>query len=396
MFRRKTLIQEQFEQFEQFGLEKAPYIFYPAVVVAIGALSDILEGRDNPAWASVTGLLVFCACYLFSVWTAFSDRCGRVLVLLPALALTVLTVVLSLRFGEGMLWLFSLLAVVWSILAGRRLLLRPTLAVVLTTVLGGVTAAIAGNEMGESFGIIYATQLSGIAAATIVRLFSTVMELREAQEELAHSAVAEERLRFARDLHDLLGHSISLIVVKAEAVRRFADLDPETVRRHAGDIESVGRTSLEEIREAVSGYRERSLKAELKSAQLALRDAGTAAAIRQDGPPLPADADALLGWVVREGVTNVIRHSEARSCEIEVAHGSGAVELKISDDGGDAAAGAGKMRESGIPGQGLLGLAERLSAAGGALNAAHMPGGGYRLLATLPVVRRSAEKMGTQ
>ncbi|MFI9724241.1 sensor histidine kinase [Streptomyces sp. NPDC052396] len=389
MFRGKALI------YEQLGLEKASYIFYPAVVVAAGALSDILGGRDTPAWQAAAGLLAFCGCYLFAIWTAFSDRCGRVLVLAPALVLTVLTVGLSLRFGEGMLWLFSLLAVVWSVLASWRHLLRATLAVVLVTVLASATAGFCEHEAGEIIGIAYATQLSGIAAVTIVRLFSTVMELREAQEELAHSAVAEERLRFARDLHDLLGHSISLIVVKAEAVRRFADHDPETVKRHAGDIESVGRTSLEEIREAVSGYRERALKAELKGAELALADAGVTARIRQDGPPLPAGAEALLGWVVREGVTNVIRHSEARSCEIVVAHGSEAVELRISNDGVAAPSEAAGKR-GGTPGHGLLGLAERLSAAGGALDAAHVPGGGFRLVAKLPVDRKSEVRVGTQ
>ncbi|MGW1893575.1 sensor histidine kinase [Streptomyces sp. NPDC002004] len=378
---------------EQFGLRRAPYIFYPAIVVAAGALSDILAGRDNPAWESIAGLLALCGCYLLSIRTAFNDRCGRAMVLLPALALTVLTVVLSLRFDEGMLWLFCLPAVVWSALASWRRLLSPTLAVALVTVLAGVIAVNREDDLIDALGIAYATQLSGIAAATIVRLFSTVMELREAQEELALSAVAEERLRFSRDLHDLLGHSISLIVVKAEAVRRFADDDPDTVKRHAGDIEAVGRTALEEIREAVSGYREPALKAELKGAELALADAGIAAVIRHDGPPLPTGADALLGWVVREGVTNVIRHSNARSCRISVEHGPESVVLSITNDGADTA-GDGRKGDGGTPGHGLLGLAERLSSAGGTLGAAPVASGDFHLVATLPAAGKSGVKVG--
>ncbi|MGW3202901.1 sensor histidine kinase [Streptomyces sp. NPDC001135] len=368
---------------EQFGLPRAPYVFYPAIVVATGALSDIVAGHDDPAWEAVAGLLALLGCYLLSIRTAFDDRCGRLMVLLPAVALTALMVVLSLRFDEGMLWLFCLPAVVWSVLASWRRLLSPTLAVALVTVLAGVIAVNREDDLIDALGIAYATQLSGIAAATIVRLFSTVMELREAQEELALSAVAEERLRFSRDLHDLLGHSISLIVVKAEAVRRFADHDLDTVKRHAGDIEAVGRTALEEIREAVSGYREPTLKAELRGAELALADAGIAAVIRHVGPSLPAGADALLGWVVREGVTNVIRHSNARSCRISVERASESVVLSITNDGADTAAGAGQGKGC-TPGHGLLGLAERLSAAGGTLGAAPVAGGGFQLVATVP------------
>ncbi|TVZ80485.1 two-component system sensor histidine kinase DesK [Streptomyces sp. BK340] len=380
---------------ERFGMHKAPTIFYPVLVIAAGALSDIVGGRDKPTWEAAAGLLAFCALYLFSLWAAFSDRCGRLLVITPAVVLTALTLTLALRFGAGMVWLFSLLAVVWSAVASWRHLLHPPLVIGLVSFTAGMTAVYADAEVGDAIVISYSTLLSGVIVTIIVRLFSTVMELRQAQEELAHSAVAEERLRFARDLHDLLGHSISLIVVKAEAVRRFAECDPATVKRHAQDIEAVGRTSLEEIREAISGYRERDLNSELKGAKLALTDAGIETEIVHDGPPLPVQADALLGWVVREGVTNVIRHSEARHCEISVRHRSEGVELEIRNDGPRTKPPAAE-NDGGTPGHGLLGLAERLSAAGGALTTAPGVDGGFRLTARLPVARRSEVRVGAQ
>jgi two-component system, NarL family, sensor histidine kinase DesK len=132
------------------------------------------------------------------------------------------------------------------------------------------------------------------------------------------------------------------------------------------------------VREAVTGYRGRGLSRELEAARTALADAGITALIRQDDQPIPAEADAMLGWVIREGVTNVIRHSGGHRCEINVRNADGAATVEIRDDGSGAPA----APSSG--GHGLRGLAERATAAGGTLEAGPCADGGYRLAVRVP------------
>jgi two-component system sensor histidine kinase DesK len=220
----------------------------------------------------------------------------------------------------------------------------------------------------------------GMMMFTYRRTMLIVIELRNARADLARLAVTEERLRFARDLHDLLGHSLTTIALKSQVARRLAD--PESpLAREVGDIESVAQQALAEVREAVTGYRGRSLADELDAARSTLKAAGIDVTVRLDGTPLPAPLDALLGWVVREGTTNMLRHSKARSCEFRVTRTDGTVSLDVCDDG------------VGIPlgvvgtggGNGLAGLAERVTAAGGTLDSGPAAGRGFRLAARLPL-----------
>ena len=150
------------------------------------------------------------------------------------------------------------------------------------------------------------------------------------------------------------------------------------------------------MRQAVAGYRGRGLARELEAARATLADAGLTVHVRQDGPPVPAGADALLGWVVREGVTNVIRHSGGQQCRIEVHSQDGCVTVAIRDDGGgtppDVRSFPGETTPSALRspsgGHGLNGLRERLAADGGTLEAAPRPGGGFCLAAAVPVAAR--------
>jgi two-component system sensor histidine kinase DesK len=219
-----------------------------------------------------------------------------------------------------------------------------------------------------------------------------VAELRRTREELARSAVDAERLRFARDMHDLLGHTLSVMVVKAQVARKLASRDPAQAAQQAMDIEEIGRGALSEVRQAVAGYRGRGLARELEAARAALADAGVTVEVRQDGPPVPAGADTLLGWVVREGVTNVIRHSGGHQCQIEVHSRDGRVTVTVSDDGGGEPALTGSLTGEAAPGggpsggHGVNGLRERLAAEGGMLEAGPRPGGGFCLTAAVPVL----------
>ena len=185
----------------------------------------------------------------------------------------------------------------------------------------------------------------------------------------------------------LFRSTLSVMVVKAQVTRKLVTRDPAQAQQQALDIEDIGRGALSEVRQAIAGYRGRGLARELEAARAALADAGITAEVRQDGPPVPAGADALLGWVVREGVTNVIRHSGGRHCQIEVHSGDGRVSVKVADDGSGAAATSGEDAAPPVlsGGHGLKGLRERLAAEGGTLEAGPRPGGGFCLTAAVPV-----------
>jgi two-component system sensor histidine kinase DesK len=251
----------------------------------------------------------------------------------------------------------------------------------------------------------------GIGALTVGmrKLRATITELQEAREQLAQLAVTEERLRFARDLHDLLGHSLSLIALKAEVAGRLVAVDADRAAKEVADIDAVARDALVEVRQAVSGYRQPTLAEAVSTGRLALAAAGIDTTWDVADVALPEGIDAVLGWAVREAVTNVVRHSRARRCWVRVTAGLIETAAEVSDDGvgHDACAGAGdgvghdacadagdgvgdglaRVGGDGLPewaGNGLTGLAERVSELGGHLEVACRPEGGFRLRASVP------------
>lgn len=236
----------------------------------------------------------------------------------------------------------------------------------------------AGVAVGVTVGTISLTLSSLSALARLNR------ELEAARHELAETAVAEERARIARDLHDTLGHSLSVIALKSELARRVLPSDPGRAADEIADVERTAREALASVRETVSGYRQPTLAMELAGAREALRAAGIAGTVEPAPEGLPRDVDALLGWAVREGVTNVLRHSEARSASIRVVEGDGRLGVEITDDGrGSSTAAAGVT--PGASGNGLAGLRERADRLGGGIEAGPLPANGYRLCVTVPV-----------
>jgi two-component system sensor histidine kinase DesK len=249
------------------------------------------------------------------------------------------------------------------------LVLLVALTVGLTSVEGDAAAAI-------SFG---ASCLGvGFLLLNLGRLARANQELREARAELAELAVADERLRFSRDLHDLLGHGLSVIAIKAELAGRLLPDRPEEARRHVAELEAVARDGLVQVRQAVSGYRRPTLASELVGARMALEAADIEAQIEEPGVRLPPDVEAALAWTVREGTTNVLRHSGARHVHIRVVAGLTEIVAEVIDDGrgGDGPDGDG--------GHGLSGLRERAAALGGDLVAGPAPGGGFSLRMAIP------------
>ncbi|MFI8101885.1 sensor histidine kinase [Streptomyces sp. NPDC086023] len=231
-------------------------------------------------------------------------------------------------------------------------------------------------------GLVVPALLGGFAVIGVREMVRTTLELRQARATVARLAANEERLRLARDLHDLLGRSLSLITLKSELAGRMLPDHPEKAAAQVADIEKVGRQALADVREAVSGYRRPTLPGELAGARTALAAAGIVADLPADPqlPELPEEAESALAWALREAVTNVVRHSGARRCSVRLAArqtpAGPELELAVADDG----PGAGAV----VPGSGLAGLTERLAAAGGTLSAGPS-GGGFTLAARIPL-----------
>jgi two-component system sensor histidine kinase DesK len=249
----------------------------------------------------------------------------------------------------------------------------------------------------EFLAVLLPVILVGVAMIGFRMQIQLVHELAEARETVAKLAASEERLRLARDMHDLTGQSLSMITLKSElAAKRLSKL-PASAELDAalgdlGDIGQVSRQTLHDIREAVSGYRRPTLAIEAITARNALEAAG----IRLDDDPaltlrsgtFDADAEAVLAWCLREAVTNVIRHSGAKTCRIRLTQHPGELSLEISDDG----RGLTGQDASQPGGAGLRGMSERLGTAGGRLSiGATDPGTGnrqnhgFKLTATVPV-----------
>ncbi|MFJ3876263.1 sensor histidine kinase [Streptomyces sp. NPDC090077] len=355
------------------------FTLLPWLLLGMGAISNIVHGETPNPWVGAAGLLAFNSLYVTLVFRAFHKEAREAAATRWCLAaLAAVTCAMAGAYGDDWLLFFPLLGLATgAVVRGRRL--GPVMFAV--TAVAGVVSGL--HEGWDALGIVYGTFLSGMVTAAILALAETVRELRETRQELARAAVDQERLRFSRDLHDLLGHTLSVIVVKSEAARRIAPRDMGAALGQVRDIEAVGRQALTEIREAVTGYREASLATELDRARAALTAAGIEPVVRQSGPPLPPQTAALLGWVVREAATNAVRHSGASGCEIELHGTAERARLVITDDG----AGVG----SAPAGSGLTGLRERLAASGGTLAAGPVPGGGFRVTAELPVERTGHE-----
>lgn len=198
-------------------------------------------------------------------------------------------------------------------------------------------------------------------------------KLRRAQEDVEEMAKVAERERIARDLHDLLGHTLSVITLKSELASKLADIDPRKAAIEIREVERVSRGALAEVRAAVEGFRSRGLSGELRSAEQALEAAGVGLETDIAPVPLSARQETTLALALREAITNVVRHSRATTCRVRLRESAGGVVFTIEDDGR-----GGPLRE----GIGLSGMRERVAAVGGALS---IEGDrGLRLIVTVP------------
>ncbi|MFH0243543.1 sensor histidine kinase [Streptomyces sp. HK10] len=236
---------------------------------------------------------------------------------------------------------------------------------------GGLAVAVAGTVAGAViFGVSYR------CSAWTMRV---VNELEAARETQARLAVAEERLRFGRDLHDVLGRNLSVIALKSELAVQLAQRGSPSAVDQMTEVQRIARESQREMREVVRGYREADLHTELVGARGVLRAAGIDCRIEDSGSgELAEPLQSALGWVVREGTTNVLRHADAGRCAVRLRAAGPVAELVMENDGvpGSAAATGG--------GSGLDGLRERLAALGGTLTGERRGDSTFRLTARVP------------
>jgi two-component system sensor histidine kinase DesK len=338
---------------------------------------------------SLAGALVFFALYMRLTWLCARRlatgapplHLSPVALWAPIILMTALSLALTLWNGQdwGGLFIYTATcAAGW--LPTREA--APTIAGLVALVIIGVSihAGLAAAISPAAF-----VAIPGFVVIATVRSMAISQELRAAREQMAASmAVAEERLRIARDLHDLLGHSLSLIALKSELAGRLALQSPERAASEIRDIENAARTALAEVREAIADYRQSTLMSELAGARELLAAAGIA--YRYEGADdtrldLPAPVEAALAWTVREGVTNVIRHSHARHSVIRLTRSPTEIAVEIEDDG----RGADAEDAIGATGSGLRGLAQRIAAIGGRYEAGPRASGGFHLAVYAPI-----------
>jgi len=348
-------------------------------------ISQLLRAGQPPTLIALAlvGAAIFVATYLWVVRDAVRVRAGAhpasngVRLWTPMVILFILAVLLSLGYGLGWLGLFIFTSV------GSALRLPSSHAaraiICLTLVAGGI-----GLAEGEALPDLAQGGLlvAGIGAivATVDYSIRATRELRAARVELAQLAVSQERLRFARDLHDLLGHSLTLVALKCDLADQLVAHFPDQARCEIQEAASVARQALRDVRAAVAGYRRPTLAQELAGAQEMLAAAGIACYVEAARLELPPEREAALAWALREGVTNVIRHSRAQRCAVRVHHADDRASLEVVDDG----KGPSSLRTS-SGGSGLAGLAERLSAVGGSVQTSAAPEGGFCLAASVPL-----------
>jgi two-component system sensor histidine kinase DesK len=333
----------------------AIWLFYLLPALAAG-----WDRRDSGrGWVGIVATLLFAGVYLAIFSTMRSRRTG-----------TPFAAPVSARLGFGLVLVEISLGVLMCVAIGQEgtaaavyiavtcvLCLQQAWAWLVAVAVGfaayAATAVVPGWD--KDAGILFGTLVATLAIWGISQSINRNTEMLQVREENARLALDDERNRFARDLHDILGHSLTVITVKAELANRLLDVDHDRARAELTDLERLSRDALTDVRRAVDGYRDLTLPGELARARTALSAAEIAADLPNSTDDVPTDRRELFAWTVREGITNVIRHSGARRCAVVLSEH----EVEIRDDGRGAGSAA--------PGNGLTGLRERAAALGGSV-----------------------------
>ena len=332
-------------------------------------LVSIWESPDPVAHAVGTLIVVvFAAVFLASVPFARRTPSGWRR-LIPAAVMFALSLSLAPWIGGDVRWMWTFVGVAVAVSSVAR---RPTWILVL---LLSASSFIVGTWSGaDTFTNVLSSAIIlsiSIMMLSFVQNITTLERLRATQEQVAELAAERERSRVARDVHDILGHSLTVITVKAELAGRLMDAGSPAARDEIAQIEQLSRGALADVRATVHGYRGVSISGELAAARAALESAGVAAELPGSTDSVPSDRRELAGWVVREAVTNVVRHAGASVCRVSLDGRS----VEVADDG---------CGPSGVPssGSGLPGLRERVETAGARMTVGRSDLGGFRVRVT--------------
>ncbi|WP_224281084.1 sensor histidine kinase [Streptomyces sp. LS1784] len=337
-------------------------------------LTAVAVGGTVSGAAAVAGYAVvaaFCLCYALLVLALGR---GRRRWMAPLLAVMTALFLAALPFAhEGAFFLatvvVSAIAIQWREQAARAVAAGAVAALV-------VPWAVRPWHTGPGGFQALALLFTSLTCGAFAEIAATNNALVAARAEVARLASEAERNRIARDLHDLLGHSLTAITVKSRLAQRLAGLDLDQAVAEMAAVETLSRQALSDVRTAVTGYREVTLAGELARGRELLRAAGVVADLPTAADTVAPGERELFGWVLREGITNVVRHSRADRCSVLLT----ATSMEIRDDGTGGGNGLGVT----VDGKGLTGLRERVAAAGGTVEAGPLDPRGWRLAVTVP------------
>jgi two-component system sensor histidine kinase DesK len=345
-----------------------------SALVILAPLPEVLASTPSgPRAALVVGAATFALVWLWFWWWAVDSRIPAAAPLTVAL-MTVLLAFLSYLAPPGRDGLLLAALGAGAAFEARR----AVPAVVAIALLAGAVQIIHGTHPAAAAGLAVDDLVVGATGIGGRLLLVTNQKLTRARDEIAQLTVNEERLRFARDLHDLLGQDLTLAVLKSElAARDLPEDTPAPVRALQAEVSAAVRQALDDVRAAVAGYRRLDLETELAAARSALEAAGIDLSVQDEVGALPPVQENALAWVLRESVTNVLRHSRARGCVVRLRREKLSAVLDVEDDG----RGGGSDRG----GSGLTGIAERVAALGGSFEASAKGGHGYRVHVSVPL-----------
>ena len=347
--------------------------------VLVGALGLLVESpRSASDLAAAAGLILLGAIHVVYWWRPWPSPTRRAVAAAASMVIINFVLLNLLGLAEPLLWLYP------ALIAGAGLRARAAaVGVGLTALAAAAPIALAGrlihpvdavqptDALGPSHSILLSIVLAGLGMTAVRQLIALNAELHATRAELADLAVAGERERLARELHDLLGRTLSLIAVKAELASRLSARGDPSVEAELGDVQRLARQAVRDVREAVSGGHAPSVDAELAAAEAALRSVGIELSVDNTAASIDPAHATTIAWALREAVTNVVKHSGARTCRIALEAADGSTTLAIDDDG--------RGPVEGTTGTGLDGLADRVHALGGTLEVGPSDGRGFRL-----------------
>ena len=363
--------------------------------VLLGALVLLVEPPPSVSdLAAAAGLLLLGAIHLLYWWRPWPSRPRSAVAAAAAMVLTNFILLYLLGLTQPLLWLYPALIVGAGLRAPAAVV-----GVALTALAAAAPIASEGRLaeplhpaellgpsgwFGPSHSILLSVALAGLGMTAVRQLIARTADLHATRAELADLAVAGERDRLARELHDLLGRTLSLIAVKAELASRLSAKGDPSAAAELGDVQRLARQAVRDVREAVVGAHAPSVDAELAAAAAALRTAGITVSVDTTTARIAPAHETTIAWALREAVTNVVKHSGARTCRIALAAAEGSTTLEVVDDG--------RGPVGGDAGTGLAGLADRIHALGGTIKSGASETGGFNLRVQLGAAVRPVPK----